>query len=458
MPSAAPTWDHRSAAPGPHDPAVADSFAARPWWRRGVPLAMALAAAAVLFWLTTERLLVDRRPILIGILHSHAGPLAASERSMMDAVVLAVEQINQAGGLLGRPVRCVTADGGDDGQALARRAERLIRDERVSVLIGCGTSSDRKNVLPVVENSGHILLHPRSSEGLEHSPAVVYTGAVANQQVTPAVQWCHDALAARRYLLVGSDDVWPRCVNAIASDQIRGVGDEVVGEVFLPPGSVAVDDAVHRVVDLHPDVVLCSLAGDAAAAFFARLRAAGIRPERTPVVALALSEDDLKRLDISDVTGHYAAASYFQSIERAENLAFVRGFKARFGEGRATAADIAAAYDSVRLWAQAVQEARTTDTRQVREALRHQSRDAPAGIIAVDPATQHIWRPTFIGRVRGDGQFEVVWSSRTAVRPVPFPLSRPRSAWERFVDDLHRDWGGAWSRPLADGPRGGRPR
>ena len=420
-----------------------------------LPTLAVLAVLAALGWLAADRLLVDRSPILVGLLHSQTGPLAVSERSMIDAEILAIEEINRAGGLLGRPVRWVVADGGSDGPTFAREAERLIRDRRVSVIVGCASSASRKSVLPVLESNDHVLVYPAASEGLEQSPHVVYAGAAPNQQITPAVQWCHEALSARRFLLVGSDSVWPRCVNAIAGDQIAGIGAEMVGEVYVPFGGTDVDEAVQRVVATGPDVVLCSLVGDAAVAFLGRLRAAGVQPERTPVVMLAIAEDELRTLPAADVAGHYAARCYFQSIDRPENLAFVRGFKARYGEERTTSDAIVSAYDGVRLWAQAVREAGTADIRQVRDLLRHQSLDAPEGIIAVDPETQHVWRPVFIGRVRPDRQFDIVWSSRTAVRPVPFPLSRPRSEWVRLVDDLRRSWGGRWSGAAAGWPAPG---
>lgn len=434
----------------------ADPAATGRRWRRWLPILAVLAAAAGLAWPATARLLVDRRPIVVGILRSVSGQSATSERAMLDAALLAIEEINRDGGLLGRPVRGVIADGGPDGTAVARQAERLIREEHACVVIGCGASADRRSVVQLIERADHLLVQPVAYEGLEQSPAVVSAGAVPNQQIAPAVQWCHDALSARRFLLVGPDDAWPRCINAIAADQIRGVGDEVVGEFYLPPGSTAVEDAVRRVVDLDPDVVLCSFTGDAAASFFDRLRAAGIGADATPVLALGLSEDDLRAMDIDDLVGHYSAASYFQSIDRPENLSFVRRFKARYGEDRATSDAGVGGYDSVRLWAQAVREVETTDVRRVRESLRHQSLDAPAGIIAVDPDTQHTWQPAFIGRVRGDRQFEILWTSRTAVRPTPFPLSRSRSTWEAFVDGVHRQL----HRESTDrrlGPADGRP-
>lgn len=408
---------------------------------------LALPAIAALGWFVADRLLIDRTPVVVGLLHSQTGPMAVSERGMIEAEVLALEQLNRAGGLLGRPVRWVIADGASDPATFAREAERLIREQRVAVIIGCWTSASRKSVLPVVETADHLLIYPMAHEGLEQSPNIVYTGAAPNQQITPAVQWSHSSLGARRFFLVGSDYVWPRCVNAIAADQIRGLGAEVVDEAYVPFGSTALDDVVRRIAATAPDVILSSVAGDSALAFARALRAAGIRANDTPVVTFSLAEQELTGAAGQDMVGDYAAWNYFQSIDRPENAAFVRSFQEEYGQGRATSDVIVAAANSVRLWAQAVQEAETADVRQVRTVLRRQSLAAPEGIIAIDPETQYTWRPVFIGRIREDGQFDIVWSSRTSVRPVPFPISRSRTDWERFVTDLFRGWGGRWVAP-----------
>jgi len=433
-------------SPAPTDAPARRRTGFRRRWNRWLALAALLGAGAAA-WFGLDRLLVNRRPIVVGLLHSRTGPMAVSERSMIDAEVLALEEINAAGGLLGRPVRWVIADGASDPPTFAREAERLVA-QRPAVIVGCWTSASRKSVLPVVEAHDHLLIYPMAYEGLEQSPNIVYTGAAPNQQITPAVQWCHDTLGARRFFLVGSDYIWPHCVNAIAADQIKGFGAEVVGEAYVPFGSREVADVVRRIVAAAPDVILCSVAGDSGVAFARGLREAGVRPEKVPVVTFAMAEDEVRDLPAGDMLGNYASWSYFQSLDRPENQAFVRAFKARYGSDRTTSDVMAAAYNSVHLWAQAVREAGTAEVRQVRTALRHQSRNAPEGIIAVDPETQHTWRPVFIGRIRADGQFDIVWTSRTAVRPVPFPISRSRSEWEAFVADLYRTWGGRWSNPV----------
>ncbi|MEI6239763.1 MAG: transporter substrate-binding protein, partial [Planctomycetia bacterium] len=188
-------------------------------WRRRSrwPWLIGAAALAGLGWLAVDRVLIDRRPILVGLLHSQTGPMAISEKSMIDAEVLALEEINAAGSILGRPVRWVIADGASDPPTFARQAEKLIREDGVSVVFGCWTSASRKSVLPVVEAADHLLVYPMAYEGLEQSPNVVYTGGAPNQQITPAVQWCYNTLGARRFFLVGSDYIWPHCVNAIIS-------------------------------------------------------------------------------------------------------------------------------------------------------------------------------------------------------------------------------------------------
>jgi len=407
----------------------------------------ALAAMLAAAFFAAERFLTDHSPIVVGILHSMSGPMAISERSMVDAEVLALEQINRAGGLLGRPIRWVIADGASDWPTFAQQAKRLIREEKATVIFGCWTSASRKSVVPVVEESDHLLVYPMAYEGLEESPNVIYVGAAPNQQIIPAVQWSHDALKARRYMLVGSDYIWPRCVNAIISDQLAGLGDEKVAELYVPFGSTNVEAIISRIVAEKPDVVLSSIVGDSAVAFFRKLREAGIRPQDTPVVTFALAEDELRNMPTANVAGDYAAWTYFQSLDRPENQSFVREFKARYGNDRVTSDVIASSYTAVRLWARAVEEAQSSDVRQVRSAMRRQSMDAPEGIIAVDPETQHTWRPATIGRFRPDGQFDIVWSSRTAVRPVPFPITRSRGEWLAFVDGLRAAWDGGWAAP-----------
>ena len=399
---------------------------------------------ALIAWFGAGQFFLVPKPILVGVLHSQTGPIAVSEQAMIEAEQLAFEEINAAGGILGRPIQWIIADGASDWPTFAREAERLISDEGVTVLFGCWTSASRKSVLPVLERSDHLLIYPMAYEGLEACPNVIYTGAAPNQQITPAVQWCQSALNARRFFLLGSDYIWPHCVNAIISDQLMGLGVEKVAEQYVPFGSTNLKAYVQKIVDTQPDVILCSVVGDSAIAFFRELRKAGISPDDIPVITFALAEDELRSTNHADMVGHYAAWNYFQSIDSEENKRFVSAFKERYGADRVTSDVIAAAYNSVYLWANAVRESGNTDVQQVRNSLRQQSLNAPEGIIAVDPSTQHTWRPVYIGKIQADKQFEIVWTSNGSVRPVPYPITRSKRDWTAFVNDLQRRWGG-WS-------------
>jgi urea transport system substrate-binding protein len=390
-------------------------------------------------------------PIRVGILHSQTGPIKISELSMIDAEVMALEEIKAGGGLLGRRVEWVIADGRSDWPTFAREAQRLIEQEKVRVIFGCWTSASRKTVKPIVERFNHLLFYPTAYEGLEQSPRIVYTGAAPNQQVIPAVSWCYETLKARKFFLVGSDYVWPHCANEIIKDQLKAFGAECVGESYILFGSADVDGPLKAIEKASPDVIISTVVGDSNEPFYLRLQAAGILPQRTPVLSFGIAEDELRKLPVRAMVGNYAAWNYFQSIDRPENRAFVRRFQAIYGADRVTSDAIVAAYNSVYLWAQAVVEAETDDVAEVLKAIRRQSLNAPEGIVSVDEATQHTWRPVSIGRIRGDGQFDLVWSSEKPVRPIPYPTSRTRSEWESFLDSLYRGWGSTWSNP---GPGG----
>jgi len=294
-------------------------------------------------------------------------------------------------GLLGRKIEVAIADGRSDWPTYAKEAERLIRDEKVVTLIGCWTSASRKNVLPVVEKYDHLLIYPMAYEGLEQSPNIVYTGAAPNQQIIPAVKWSIDNLG-RKFFLVGSDYVWPHSVNAIVSDQLKALGGEKVGEEYIFFGSSDVAAAVEAIRRAKPDVIFSEVVGASNIAFYRALRQAGIEAGKTPVVSVSIGEDELRALQTEDMVGHYSAWNYFQSLNRKENLTFVRNFQKRYGADRVTSDVIEAAYFSVHLWAQAIQESGHADVASIRKELLGQSFNAPEGIVSIDPSTQHTWR------------------------------------------------------------------
>jgi urea transport system substrate-binding protein len=416
-------------------------------WRRPAAVVLLLVCAVAIGAAVGASRWRKREPIRIGVLHSMTGTMAISERSLVDAVNLAVEEINASGGLLGRRVEVVIADGRSRSDVFAKEAEHLLQNVKVAAIFGCWTSASRKTVRPVIERNGGLLFYPVQFEGLELSPNIVYSGASANQQIVPAVRWCVDHIG-RRAFLIGSDYVYPRAANAIARDYLILSGARVTGEEYVPLGTRDFGATVESIRAARPDFILNTLNGDSNVAFFDALHAAGITSKELPVMSLSLGEDELRTIGLGKAAGNYASWTYFQSIDTAANREFVSKFRARFGSHRVTSDAIATAYASVHLWAQAVRQARAEDAHEVLAALRDdQSIQTPAGLMFLDPVTQYAWRPVRIGRIRPDGQFDLVWSSRRPVRPQPFPLSRTVEEWELFLARWQVTWRGTWDGP-----------
>jgi urea transport system substrate-binding protein len=416
--------------------------------RRAGPVLLVAFAAIGVLGLGLLRLQAQP-PIRVGVLHSLSGTMAISEQDVADATLLAIDEINAAGGLLGgRKIEPVVVDGKSDWPLFAREAERLIAVEHVDAVFGCWTSACRKTVLPVFERQRSLLFYPVQYEGLEQSPDIVYLGAAPNQQILPAVKWASEKLGTRFYL-VGSDYVFPRTANEIIKDQVEAIGGEVVGEDYLPLGSTEVAAIVERIRTAKPAVILNTINGDSNVAFFRALRAGGIRAADVPTISFSLGEAEIRRMAVSDLVGDYAAWCYFQSIDTPENRAFVEHFRARYGAGRVTDDPMEAAYAGVHLWAQAVAAAGTAEPQAVRDRLGVQSYPAPEGVVAIDADTQHLWKAVRIGRVRPDGQFDIVWDSGRPVKPEPYPGRRSRTEWQAFLDGLYEGWNGNWAKPAS---------
>lgn len=373
-------------------------------------------------------------PIRIGALHSLSGTMAISESALVDALRLAVEEINADGGLLGRPVELIVADGRSDWGTFASEAERLIGEEKVSALFGCWTSACRKAVKPVVERHRHLLFYPVQYEGMELSPHIVYTGTAPNQQIIPATRWAFEHFG-KRIFLVGSDYVFPRAANQIVRDLAMASGAQILAERYLPLGATPDAALIEEILRLKPDLILNTLNGDSNLPFFRALRDA--RLGTVPVLSFSVAEVELAAIGKEAFhPAHYAAWSYFQSLPNDANRRFVAAFKARFGADRVTSDPIEAAYVGVKLWAQAVGEAGTDEPEHVNRAIGRQSIAGPSGVMAVDAGTRHLWKPFRIGRAREDGQFAQVVAAEESIRPTPFPGYRSVADWLALLRDL----------------------
>lgn len=423
-----------------------------PW----LPLAVAgiaVAALALFLWKPWDRaakspapVVAAGDPVLVGVLHSLSGTMSVSETVVVDAVLFAIDEVNQSGGVLGRPVKAVVADGRSDWPTFAREAERLISEERVAAVFGCWTSASRKTVIPIFEKHDHLLIYPVQYEGVESSPCVMYMGAAPNQQIIPAVEWAIRTQNKKRFFLVGSDYVFPRTANEVLKDQIRKLGGEVVGTQYIPLGSADVGEAITAIKQAKPDMILNTINGDTNVAFFRALRAAGITPQTIPTMSFSVGEQELRSLSAADTAGDYAAWTYFQSVDTPENKDFVRRFHEKFPQ-RSVTDPMEAAYVGVHMWARAVNEAQSLDPKAVRRAMLNQRWTAPEGPVRIDADTQHCYKTPRIGRIRDDGQFEIVWTAPEPVRPEPYPPSRSAAEWKAFLHDLYAGWGNQWAAP-----------
>lgn len=388
-------------------------------------------------------------PIKVGVLQSLSGTMSTSGTSVIDATLLAIEEINESGGLLGRPVKPIVADGHSDTQTYAREAEKLISEDQVCTVFGCWTSATRKTVKPIFEKYDNLLIYPVKYEGMETSPNIIYMGAAPNQQIIPAIWWANEELGKKRFFLVGSDYVFPRAASEVIKDQMQKMNAKVAGEMFVPLGSPEFESVVQEILRAKPDMILNTLAGDSNTAFFRTLREAGIKTDDMPCLSFSLGEQELRNVDVKYVVGDFAALTYFQSLNTEANKAFVQRFTQKHPH-RVVSDPMEAAYVGVHLWAQAVREAQSIEPKRIRRAMLNQRLTAPEGEIRIDPDTQHCFKTPRVGQIQHDGQFRIVWSANEPIRPEPYPASRTSENWKAFLHDLYIGWGNQWISPTTD--------
>jgi urea transport system substrate-binding protein len=381
--------------------------------------------------------------IKVGILHSLSGTMAISETTVVDAEKLAIKEINESGGVLGKQIEVIVEDGNSDWPTFAEKAAKLIDQDEVATVFGCWTSASRKAVLDVFESKDHMLWYPVQYEGQECSKNIFYTGAAPNQQIEPAVDWLLENKGTQ-FFLVGSDYVFPRTANTIIKEQLKAKDGELVGEDYLPLGDTEVTPIITKIQAALPDggVIFNSLNGDSNVAFFKQLQGAGLTPDKYPVMSVSVAEEEVRQIGPEFLEGHYAAWNYFQTVETPENEKWVADFKAEYGEDRVTNDPMEAAYIMVYLWKQAVEKAETADDlEKVRAAAIGQEFDAPEGKVTMN-ANHHISKTVRIGEIRADGMFDIVWSTDGPVDPLP---------WNQFVPET-KGYGCDWS----DAEKGGK--
>ncbi|NLE86821.1 MAG: urea ABC transporter substrate-binding protein [Myxococcales bacterium] len=392
-------------------------------------------------------------PIKVGILHSLSGTMAISETSLKDVALMTIDAINAKGGLLGRKLEPIVVDPASDWPLFAEKARELIQKEGVAVVFGCWTSVSRKSVLPVFEELNGLLFYPVQYEGEESSYNVFYTGAAPNQQAIPAVEYLMSEAGggAKRWVLLGTDYVYPRTTNKILRYflQEHGVAEKDILETYTPFGH---SDYQTIVADIKkfaagtPTAVVSTINGDSNVPFYKELANQGLKASDIPVVAFSVGEEELRGIDTKPLKGHLAAWNYFMSIDTPENKEFIDLWKAYVkeknlpdGDKRVTNDPMEATYLGIKMWAGAVLQAGTTDVDAVRQAMGSQVVKSPSGFdITMDGKNHHLHKPVYIGEIEESGQFKIVWKTEGPVRAEP---------WSKYVPDSKEkvaDWSFPW--------------
>ena len=376
----------------------------------------------------------EGEPIKIGVLHSLSGTMAISETTLKDTVLMLVEQQNAKGGVLGRPLEAVVVDPASDWPLFAEKARELLTVSDVDAIFGCWTSVSRKSVLPVIEELNGLLFYPVQYEGEESSKNVIYTGAAPNQQAIPAVDYMRDELGVESWALLGTDYVYPRTTNNILDAYLKdnGTAPEDIFVNYTPFGHSDWSKIVADVVALGAGGkkvgVVSTINGDANVGFYKELAAAGVSADDIPVMAFSVGEEELSGLDTANLVGHLAAWNYFQSIKNPDNTAFIKKWsdyakaKKLPGSDKPLTNDpMEATYIGINMWKQAVEKAKSTDTDKVIAAMAGQTFKAPSGIVSkMDEKNHHLHKSVFIGEIKADGQFNVVWKTPGPVKAKPW--------------------------------------
>ena len=379
--------------------------------------------------------------IKVGVLHSLSGTMAISETTLKDTVLMMIEEQNKAGGVLGKKLEAVVVDPASNWPLFAEKAKQLLSKDKVSVIFGCWTSVSRKSVLPVIEELNGLLFYPVQYEGEESSKNVFYTGAAPNQQAIPAVDYLMDAEGVKRWVLEGTDYVYPRTTNKILEQYLlsKGVKKEDISINYTPFGHA---DWQTRVAEIKKfgsagkkTAAVSTINGDANVPFYKELANAGISAEDIPVVAFSVGEEELSGFDTKPLVGHLAAWNYFMSAEAPENDAFIEMWhKFIKDKKRPTNDPMEATYIGFKMWVKAVEKAGTTDVDAVRTAMYGVSVPNLTGGIAVMNTNHHLTKPVLIGEIQEDGQFEIVWETAGGVIG---------DAWTDFLPEsasLVADW------------------
>jgi urea transport system substrate-binding protein len=388
--------------------------------------------------------------IKVGVLHSLSGTMAISETVLKDVTLMAIEEINAKGGVMGKKLEPVVVDPASNWPLFAEKARQLLTQDKVAVVFGCWTSVSRKSVLPVFEELNGLLFYPVQYEGEELSKNVFYTGAAPNQQAIPAVQYLlsKEGGGAKRFVLLGTDYVYPRTTNKILRSFLhtKGIADKDIDEKYTPFGH---SDYQTIVADIKKfaaggkTAVVSTINGDSNVPFYKELGNQGLKATEVPVVAFSVGEEELRGVDTKPLVGHLAAWNYFMSLKNPANDEFKKKWAAYAVKAKLPNADkpltndpMEAAYVGINMWKQAVEKAKSTDVDKVIAAMGGQTFKAPDGFtIKMDEKNHHLHKPVFIGEVQANGQFNVVWKTPGPIKATPWSPYIPENDGKKDEPD-----------------------
>jgi len=408
---------------------------------RGAVLAAAMAVSGL------NSAIAADDTIKVGVLHSLSGTMAISETTLKDTILMMIDDQNKKGGLLGKKLEAVVVDPASNWPLFAEKARELIQVKKTDVVFGCWTSVSRKSVLPVFEELNGLLFYPVQYEGEESSRNVFYTGAAPNQQAIPAVEYLmsKDGGEAKRWVLLGTDYVYPRTTNKIlrAFLKAKGVAEADIMEEYTPFGHSDWQTIVTNVKKFASEgkktAVVSTINGDANVPFYKELGNQGIKAEDIPVVAFSVGEEELAGLDATPLVGHLAAWNYFMSVDSPKNAEFIKQWQTFIkNPKRVTNDPMEAHYIGFKMWVQAVEQAGTTDVDAVRQAMYGQKVKAPGGFDSVMNTNHHLSKPVMIGEIQANGQFDIVWRTDGPI---------VGDAWSDFIPEskkLTADWTFPW--------------
>jgi urea transport system substrate-binding protein len=394
-------------------------------------LSVALAAAGV-----TSFSAYAADTIKVGILHSLSGTMAISETALKEIALMTIAEINAKGGVLGKKLEPVVVDPASNWPLFAEKARGLLTQDKVAVVFGCWTSVSRKSVNPVFKELNGLLFYPVQYEGEELEKNVFYTGAAPNQQAIPAVEYLmsKDGGSAKRFVLLGTDYVYPRTTNKIlrAFLKSKGIADADIMEDYTPFGHSDYQTIIAKIKKFASEgkktAVVSTINGDSNVPFYKELGNAGLKATDVPVVAFSVGEEELRGVDTKPLVGHLAAWNYFQAVKNPTNDAFIKMYKDWARQQKLPNADtvvtndpMEATYIGIHMWKQAVEKAKTSDVDKVSAAMGGQTFKAPSGFVAkMDEKNHHLHKPVLIGEVKADGQFNVVWKTKGPVKAAPW--------------------------------------